>query len=216
MFISFYGYSQYPIKTVFKGDSVVIMTQDQFEGFDLMISNQRGRNDKLKLQIELLEKRIEYLEAIQSEKDSIQIVSNKLIDSLVVVTQKDSVTKDSIQTRLYNIEHWVMETAIDNAWVYFDWTDSTIKYVDLSMYAYWGNKFTGKITLFRRSGSIKEPDIAFWKQVNRDYPQVFEPKWTRFYREKIRPIVLTYPYKVTTPYKPKEVIIIKLSENQMP
>ena len=99
MFISFFGYSQYPIKTVFKGDSVVIMTNDQFEGLDLMVNNQRSRNDKYKLQIELLEKRIEYLESIQNQSDSIQKLQIKTIDSLVVVTKTDSITKDSIQTK---------------------------------------------------------------------------------------------------------------------
>ena len=211
MLISLCGYSQYPIKTVFKGDSVVIMTNDQFESLDLMVNNQRSRNDKYKLQIELLEKRIEYLESIQAEKDSIQLSSNKIIDSLVVVTKTDSITKDSIQTKLLKIEHWVMETAIDNAWLYYDWTDSTIKYMDLSTYAFWGNKHSGKIILFRRNGSIKEPDIAFWKQVNRDYPQVFQPEWATFYREKRRPVILKYPYKVVTPYKPQEVIVIRVN-----
>ena len=211
MFISFFGYSQYPIKTVFKGDSVVIMTNDQFEGLDLMVNNQRSRNDKYKLQIELLEKRIEYLESIQNQSDSIQKLQIKTIDSLVVVTKTDSITKDSIQTKLLKIEHWIMDTAIDNDWIYYDWTDSTIKYMDLSSYAFWGNKHSGKITLFRRDGSVKEPDIAFWKQVNRDYPQVFQPEWATFYREKRRPVILKYPYKVVTPYKPQEVIVIRVN-----
>ncbi len=210
--VSFCGFAQYPIKTVFKGDSVVIMTQDQFEGMDLMVNNQRSRNDKYKLQIELLEKRIEYLESIQNKSDSIQILQSKKIDSLVVVTKKDSITKDSIETKLLKIEHWIMETSIDNAWIYYDWTDSTIKCMDLSMYAFWGNKHSGKITLFRRGGSIKDPDIAFWKQVNRDYPQVFEPAWTTFYRNKRKPVIINYPYKVVTPYKPQEVIVIRLAD----
>lgn len=212
MLISFYGYSQYPIKTVFKGDSVVIMTNDQFEGLDLMVNNQRSRNDKYKLQIELLEKRIEYLQSIQSQSDSIQKIQSKTIDSLVVVTKTDSITKDSIQTKLLKIETWIMETSIDNAWIYYDWVDSTIKCVDLSMYALWGNKNSGKLILFRRTGSVKQNDIAFWKQVNRDYPQVFQPDWTSFYREKRRPVIITYPYQVVTPYKPQEVIVITLMD----
>jgi hypothetical protein len=212
MLISFYGYSQYPIKTVFKGDSVVIMTNDQFEGLDLMVNNQRSRNDKYKLQIELLEKRIDYLESIQNESDNIQKIQSKTIDSLVVVTKTDSVTRDSIQTKLLKVEHWIMETSIDNAYLYYDWSDSTIKCVDLSLYAFWGNKHTGKIVLFRRSGSIKEPDLAFWKQVNRDYPQIFEPKWTTYYRDKRKPVIINYPYKVVTPYKPQEVIVIRLND----
>ena len=199
MLLNFFGFSQYPLKTVFKRDSVVIMTTDQFEGFDLMISNQKSRSEKYKAEIELLEKKNQYLNLLLSEKDSLK----KINDSLLIVTKN----------KLDSIENWITEISIDNAWIYYDWLDYSIKYVDLSMYAFWGNKHNGKITLFRRSGSVKNPDINFWKKVNREYPQVFESEWITYYRKKRKPVLLKYPFKIYTPsYKPKEIIEIKLSE----
>lgn len=196
--ISMSGFSQYPIKTVFKGDSVVIMTTDQFEGFDLMIANQKTKND-----------------IYRQKNDKLSLINDSLAfvnDSLLVIFKKDSLIIDSITKRISTIEKWVMETAIDQAWLYYDWRDSTVRYVDLSMYAFYGNKHNGNISLFRRSGSIKKPDVSFWKQVNREYPQVFEFNWTQYYRKKRQPLLSKYPYNVITPYKPKKVIEIKLSE----
>ena len=37
MLMSFVGYTQYPIKTIFKGDSVIILTIEQSEKINVMI-----------------------------------------------------------------------------------------------------------------------------------------------------------------------------------
>ena len=37
MLMSFVGYTQYPIKTIFKGDSVIILTIEQSEKINAMI-----------------------------------------------------------------------------------------------------------------------------------------------------------------------------------
>lgn len=198
MFISFFGFSQYPIKTVFKGDSVVIMTTDQFEGIDLMISNQRNKSEKYKENIKELEKNNQTLKDIN--------------DTLIVGSRKDSIIIDSLKVRLKTIETWIMERSIDNAWIYYNWMDSSIACIDLSRYAFYGNRRTGRFILFRRSGSIGNPDLDFWNLTNRQYPQFFEKDWDSYFKKKIRPNVIKYPFKVVTPYKPQELIEIKLSE----
>ena len=53
------GFSQnYPIKTFFKEDSVVIMTIHQFEGLDLLLKNQIEKSIKHKNIIDSLQKTI--------------------------------------------------------------------------------------------------------------------------------------------------------------
>lgn len=196
-----FGFCQYPIKTKFKGDQVVIMTADQFESLDLMIFNQKNKNSKLSEQIQNFEKENDSLKKIQE-------INLKKIDSLTFEVKK----KDSIQEKLNDVESWILETSIDHAWLYYDWQDSMVKYVDLSMYSFYGNKVSGRIILFRRSGSTKNNDLYFWKQVNRKYPQVFNLSWADAYRKKVKPLVLNFPFKVENPYKPKEITIINLNE----
>ena len=202
----------YPIKTIFKGDSVVIMTTDQFEGFDLLLSNQKERNLKYKKQIDSLQQKINSLESVVRLQEDVNKINTILIDSLHSENMKNSIVIDSIKTKNTNAEKWFLEAAIDNAWIYYDWTDSTIKCVDLTLYGFWGNKFNGRLVLFRRYGSIENPDIEYWKQVNRDFPQILEPGWNLFYRKKRRLSILNYPNKIIAPYKPKEVIITKMSD----
>ena len=202
----------YPIKTIFKGDSVVIMTTDQFEGIDLLLSNQKERNLKYKRQIDSLQQKINSLESVVQLQEDVNKINTILIDSLHSENMKNSIVIDSIQKQNTNAEKWFLEAAIDNAWMYYDWTDSTIKCVDLTLYGFWGNKFNGRLVLFRRYGSIENPDIAYWKQVNRDFPQILEPGWNLFYRKKRRLSILNYPNKIIAPYKPKEVIITKMSD----
>ena len=167
---------------------------------------------KYKNQIDSLQQKINSLENIVKLQEDVNKVNNLIIDSLHVVNTKTTLLVDSIQKKNSETEKWFLEAAIDNAWIYYDWSDSTIKCVDLTMYGFYGHKFTGRISLFRRYGSIENPDMNYWKQVNRDFPQILAPDWTRYYRKRRSLNLLKYPNKIIAPYKPKEVIITKICD----
>ncbi len=196
------GFSQnYPIKTFFKEDSVVIMTIHQFEGLDLLLKNQIEKSIKHKNIIDSLQKTI-------ADRNKIINTYSQINDSLLGLNIQKSLTIDSLKKGRETSETWFLERAIDNAWIYYDWTDSTVKCLDLTMYGFHGNRRNGKITFSRRPGANLVPDIEYWKRENRENPEIPQADWINYYRKK-KITLLNYPNKLITPYKPIRVVIIK-------
>jgi hypothetical protein len=96
--ISFLSLSQnYPVQTKLKGDSVVIMTTEQYRDIELLLSNQRYRVNGYKEDITIQEKII----------DSLTDVCNRrvyVIDSLDTVIKHKFYTYDSLQSKINVIE----------------------------------------------------------------------------------------------------------------
>ena len=185
--ISFFNLSQnYPVQTILKGDSVVILTVQQYRDIELLLDNQRNRANDYKNDIEEQNKRIDSLTLVINDRD-------KYIDSLNTSLISNLSNYDSLQIRNNTIENWLYNASIDNTYLYYSYRDSTIMSIDLSSYMFIGNKRSGNFTLARR-GTFYE-DLE-WKKYNREYPQEPELGWELYYREKWRPVVIKFPYKI--------------------
>lgn len=188
-FITFVTLSQnYPIQTKLKGDSVVILTTEQYRDIELLLSNQRDRVDSYKNDISLQEKEIDSLKNLLSKKLDI-------VDSLDVVVKTKFSNYDSLENKIKTIENWLYNSAVDNAYLYYSYRDTTIMSIDLSGYALYGSRMYGSLWVERR-GEASE-DLQ-WKKWNRLYPQEPDLNWQLKYREKWRPIVVEFPYKIKT------------------
>ena len=185
--ISFLSLSQnYPVQTKLKGDSVVIMTTEQYRDIELLLSNQRYRVNGYKEDISIQEKII----------DSLTDVCNRrvyVIDSLDTVIKHKFYTYDSLQSKINVIERWLYTSSVNNTYLYYSYSDTTVMSIDLCSYFFIGNRRTGNFSLVRR-GPVSQDNE--WKKYNILYPQEPGINWELNYKEKWRPVVTKYPYKI--------------------
>ena len=184
----FVSYSQnnYPIQTVLKGDSVIIMTTEQYQNLELISDNQKARIRSMKSQIDDLNKIFDTL------NNEIAIKSDSLNEIKGIIEIKLS-DYDSLTSRIKDVENFLYYTSIDNAYIYYSYTDSTIMLIDLSSYILIGNRRTGNFSLVRRGTSDED---AEWKKCNRLYPQEPKSGWELYYKKRCRPVVLKFPYQI--------------------
>jgi hypothetical protein len=127
--------SKYPLQTIIKGDSVVILTKAQAKNINDIFEAQNIKLAKCKTEI--------------AYKDSLLLVNKKVIESYVF---NKAVTK-----RLDILETWILDAAIKNVWLYYSWQDSVVYSVDLSQYYVHKDDRTGDI-FFYRSEHLLEPE----------------------------------------------------------
>ena len=127
--------SNYPLQTVIKGDSVVILTKAQAKNINDIFEAQNIKLAKYKTEI--------------AYKDSLLLVNKKVIENY---TFNKEVTK-----RLDILETWILDASIKNVWLYYSWQDSVVYGVDLSQYYVQKDDFTGDI-LFQRSDEPLDPE----------------------------------------------------------
>lgn len=109
--------AQYPIQTIFKGDSVVILTLKQSEDINKSIEKNREINKENKVKISELYKLVDSLNqvieiknsqilSLQYKKDSIQKENNDFIDSIWTWSLSPSIifTRTQNDTLLYVID----------------------------------------------------------------------------------------------------------------
>jgi hypothetical protein len=185
---SLVSYSQnYPVQTVLKGNSVVILTTEQYDDVNLLMANQRARVNFYKNELEAQEKYMDSITKVFHEKiDSIDSLNEVLINRL-----EDC---DSISTKLITMEQWLYERSVDNSYLYYSYLESTVKFIDLGSYVLYGTRRDGSFGLIRR-GPVSE-DLE-WKKYNRSVKDEPLPNWESSYKNKWRPTVLTLPYKIT-------------------
>ena len=176
----------YPVQTLLKGDSVIVMTTEQYRNIELLLSNQRYRVNGYKEDILIQEKLIDSLTEVCDRRVYV-------IDSLDNGIKRNFSSYDSLQTKVNTIEHWLYRTSIDNSYLYYSYSDSSIMSIDLSSYFFIGNRRTGNFSLVRK-GPVSEN--SEWKKWNMLYPQEPVTGWELYYREKWRPVIIKYPYKI--------------------
>ena len=129
-----FSQSNYPLQTVIKGDSVVILTKAQAQSINDIFESQKARIAAYKIEVV-------YKDSIIAAKDTL------LIEKLAVI---DNFTYDvELQKRLDLLEHWMLYAAINNTWIYYSWMDTLIYAVDLSQYYVRKDDHTGDIFFYR-------------------------------------------------------------------
>ena len=159
-----FSQSNYPLQTVIKGDTVVILTKEQANEINDIFESQTALISKYKTEI--------------AYKDSLLLVQTNIINSYTF--------NEEIRQRLDLLEHWMLAAAINNAWLYYSWKDSSIYSVDLSQYYVRKDDHTGDIFFIRA-------DEPFNQEENKEEP----PKgWENDFVKQKRPIVKKVPIKI--------------------
>lgn len=128
MLLPFFGYSQYPIKTIFKGDSVIILTIQQSEKINEML-------DKSSKSIKETSKKNKEYEAEITKLNNVLSNQNAYIDSLSNLLLERWTCNEDIYDSLWT---WALGPSIIYT-LYPD--DSTVYVMDLSHYYMTTNEF---------------------------------------------------------------------------
>lgn len=129
-----FSQSNYPLKTVIKGDSVVILTVKQADDINNIFEKQKATIAALKLNIATRDSLIAAKDIILLEKT--QVIENFVFDTVIA-------------KRLDIIEHWILDAGINSTWIYYSWEDSTLYAVDLSQYKVRKDDYTGDLIFYR-------------------------------------------------------------------
>jgi hypothetical protein len=136
-----FSQSNYPLKTVIKGDSVVILLKKQADEINDIFENQKLSIINLKIKLKF--------------KDSLLNVQ----DSLIEIKENNANLMgfyDTLQKRLDLLENFIYDASIRNTWIYYSWDDSLIYSVDLSQYYVRKNDLSGDIH-FHKTDKIVDP-----------------------------------------------------------
>ena len=165
--------SSYPLKTIFKGDSVVILKVQQADEINRIFERQKTEINELKNEIENLKK-------VQLHKDSI-INDNQLIVSI----------NDDIAKRLDTLEHWMYWASIEGSWIYFSYEDSLMYRMDLSKYKVSKDNETGDLFFYYNDEFDRNPESKDFF-INQQSPEL---NWQFVIRRSRRPKIEVVPIK---------------------
>lgn len=129
-----FSQSNYPLKTVIKGDSVVILTVKQADDINNIFESQKAKIALLKLDVATRDSLLAIKEIELIEKT--QVIDNFVFDTVIA-------------KRLDIIEHWLLDAGINSTWIYYSWKDSVLYAVDLSQYKVRKDDYTGDLLFFR-------------------------------------------------------------------
>ena len=188
-FIVLIGHSQpsYPIQTVLKGDSVVILTKKQSDEVNLLMDKQRDRIQNYKTEVKTITDTNNIL------KNKIKI-KDTIIDSLKNILSNQQFYYDSLLSKIDTLENWILTSSIDNGYLYYSWQDSTIKVIDLSLYMLVLHNKTGNYNLINRGQTF---DLNYWKEKNLIEQESPEVGWELNVTPKYKPRIVLFPYKIT-------------------
>jgi hypothetical protein len=122
------------LKTVIKGDSVVILTVKQADDINNIFESQKAKIAALKLDIAIRDSLLALKEIQLIEKT--QVIDNFVFDTIIA-------------KRLDIIEHWLLDAGINSTWIYYSWKDTILYAVDLSQYKVRKDDYTGDLIFFR-------------------------------------------------------------------
>lgn len=129
-----FSQSNYPLKTVIKGDSVVILTVQQADDINNIFESQKAKIAAFKKDLITKDSIIAILDTIILEKERVII---------------EHVFDDQIAQRLDMLEAWLLDASINNVWIYYSWDDSTMYAVDLSQYYVQKDNMNGDLYFYK-------------------------------------------------------------------
>ena len=129
-----FSQSNYPLKTVIKGDSVVILTVKQADDINNIFESQKAKIAAFKKDITTRDSIIAILDTIILEKERVIV---------------EHVFDYEVTRRLDELEAWLLNAAITNVWIYYSWDDSTIYAVDLTQYKVRKDNMSGDLYFYK-------------------------------------------------------------------
>lgn len=144
---SIFSQSNYPLKTVIKGDSVVILTVKQADDINAIFESQKAKIAAFKQETKV--------------KDSIIQLRDTL---LVYYTQRYTEYQTIIETqfvkddRLDTISEWLIQRSKEGAWIYYSYTNNEVIAVDLSKYVVRKDDYTGDLLFYKSCDTNNQED----------------------------------------------------------
>lgn len=129
-----FSQSNYPLKTIIKGDSVVILTVKQADDINNIFENQKDKIASLKQELAIKDSLLAIKTVELNEKS--YIIENFVFDTIIA-------------KRLDIVEHWLLDAGIKSTWIYYSWVDTALYAVDLSQYFVEKDDYTGDIYFYR-------------------------------------------------------------------
>lgn len=129
-----FSQSNYPLKTVIKGDSVVILTVKQADDINTIFEKQKSTIASLKLDIK-------YRDSLIAIKDTLLIQKTEVINNFTY--------DHELASRLDIIEHWLLDAGIKSTWIYYSWKENALYAVDLDQYYVKKDDYTGDLYFYR-------------------------------------------------------------------
>ena len=159
-----FSQSNYPLQTIIKGDSVVILTKKQAMDINDIFNSQKTKLALYKDELAV--------------KDSLIEILNKQVEN-------HNFDKE-LAKRLDLLENWIINAAINSAWIYYSWEDSLAYSVDLSQYFVRKDDTTGNLYFLHTVEPISPKDNK--EEPSRDWQkEIIEPK---------RPVISVVPIKL--------------------
>ena len=152
-----FSQSSYPLQTVIKGDSVVILTKAQAKNINDIFESQKIKIASYKIELKV--------------KDSLIAIK----DTLLIQRIETFNYNEELAKRLDLLEHWLLNAAINNTWVYYSWKDTLVYAVDLSQHYVRKDDHTGDIFFYRYDEPVnteedQEEPHKYW------YTDIIKPK----------------------------------------
>ena len=146
--------SNYPLKTVINGDSVVILTKGQADTINIIFEGQRKKIADAKAEIKAKD-------SIIKHRDSMLRYNAGYYSAYKMLREEYT---DMLLLNEYT-EEWIVNRAKEGAWIYYSYDSNWIEAVDLSEYKVRKNDQTGDIFFYRAENCPPED-----KKKN-DYPR---------------------------------------------
>ena len=169
--------SKYPLKTIIKGDSVVIVKVEQADEINVIFERQKKQIQDLKDTIVGLKKNV--------------ITRDSVIFYMTEIQQEKEDFDSSIAQRLDLIENWLYYSSIEGAWLYYSYQDSLIYRVDLSNYKVRKDNNTGDLYFYWCEDYDKDNMVDEFINL-RESPIL---NWQKEVRRSRRPKVEVVPIK---------------------
>jgi hypothetical protein len=122
------------LKTIIKGDSVVILKVEQADEINIIFERQKKQLQDLKDTITILKKNV--------------IIRDSVIINMIEIQEEKEYFDSTIAQRLDLIENWLYWSSIEGAWLYYSYQDSLIYRVDLSNYKVRKDNNTGDLYFY--------------------------------------------------------------------
>lgn len=190
--------SKYPIKTLVNEDSVVILNIKQFNQLNGTLLAQTKSAKKTQQTILDLKNRIADLE------QKLIAENKKYVNDTAMHRTWAKIIEDSLEieiganliaakAKLKLIDDWLLETAVGNAYLFFDWKDSTIKVMDLTLYETQIDADNGNFFFIRRGDNSQYSDFRkkLWQ-----YPESPDKNWFTVKSPEEKPILYPYLHKI--------------------
>ena len=148
--------SNYPLKTVIKGDSVVILTVKQADDINAIFESQKAK-------IAAFKKDIITRDSIISLRDTLLVYYTSKYTEYRTIIETQIIREDKLDT----IRGWLIDRAKEGSWLYYSYINKEVVAVDFSDYVVRKDDYTGDIMFYKRTEDCsddkeqKEPPVGW-------------------------------------------------------